>query len=168
MRHTALLFGIGLMVLLSACQSETYQWINVGEQFRIEVPSYLIEEANMHPDAALQMGDPYRSSYLLVRYDSLPGASPVGPQTLEDFYISTFKRLLPGVPVPYPDSLNLGGLVAMRIRTDAHHEGTKVVYDLTLVQSPYFLYQILSWTEKDRAAAYEADQTRMVESFEEL
>lgn len=155
-----------LLVWGLACQSVTYEALEVKNRFRIEIPSYLTPQEDMHTDAVLQLGDPYRHTYLLVRYDALPDSNR--RQSLEDYYITTVENLLPGALVPYPDSLSLDGLPALRISLDSHHEGNAVRYDLTLVQGKAHLYQILSWVETDEADAFTLDQERMVQSFKEL
>ena len=158
-------------LVLAACQSTTYERKEFGETFKLNLPSYLSPIENMHTDAVVQMGNPYRHTYLLVRYDSLAAFSQADQEkalSLEDYYIETFQKLLPGEPVPYYDSLQVGGLNGLRVRVDSHHEGTAVTYDLSLIQGESLLYQILSWTETDEVEQFEADQNKIVESFQEF
>jgi hypothetical protein len=170
MRHP-LVWILFLGIVLAACQATTYERQEFAGIFKLNLPSYLSPIEGMHPDAVVQMGNPYRHIYLLVRYDSLPASSLGESETvpsLEDYYIETFQRLLPGEPVPYYDSLQVGGLNGLRVRVDSHHEGTDVTYDLSLLQGEQLLYQILSWTETDEMEQFEADQNTIVESFQEL
>ncbi|MFK7926283.1 MAG: hypothetical protein AB8H47_30325 [Bacteroidia bacterium] len=149
---------------LIGCSEIAYESIIVNQHFSLEIPDYLELQENMHADAPLQRGNVYESTYLIGRYDSLPA----GVIDLEAYYLNTFQQILPGAPVPYPDTIQVDGKLALHIQTAGSHSNRALIYDLTLIQGESFLYQILSWTEEKEAPKYLDDMEKIWKSFREL
>ncbi|MEL7534262.1 MAG: hypothetical protein AAFN10_23355 [Bacteroidota bacterium] len=152
-----------LLVSFGGCSQVTYERVIVDERFSLEVPSYLEIQEDMHEDAPLQRGNVYESTYLVGRYDSLPE----GETDLEAYYLNTFQQILPGIPVPYPDSIQVDGKLALHVQAAGSYSNRTLIYDLTLIQGETFLYQVLSWTEEKEAAKHLNDMRRIWQSFSE-
>lgn len=149
---------------LVGCGEVAYESIIVDQQFSLEIPDYLERQESMNSDAPLQRANVYESTYLIGRYDTLPE----GELDLEAYYLNTFQQILPGVPVPYPDTIQIDGKLALHVQTRGSFSNRTLIYDLTLIQSENFLYQILSWTEEKEAPKYLDDMERIWRSFREL
>ncbi|MEM6347166.1 MAG: hypothetical protein AAF927_24970 [Bacteroidota bacterium] len=152
------------LAILSSCSQVTYERVIIDQRFSVEVPHYMEPQDNMHQDAPLQRGNVYESTYLIGRYDSLPE----GETDLEAYYLNTFQQILPGVPVPYPDSIKIDDKLALHVQAAGSYSNRTLIYDLTLIQGETFLYQILSWTEQKAAADHLNDMRRIWQSFAEL
>ena len=152
-----------LLVGLGGCTKVSFERVIVDERFSLEVPSYLEIQEDMHKEAPLQRGNVYEGTYLIGRYDTLPA----GEKDLEAYYLNTFQQILPGVPVPYPDSVQVDGKLALHVQAAGSYSNRTLIYDLTLIQGDVFLYQILSWTEEKEAAKRLNDMRYIWQSFVE-
>lgn len=147
-----------------ACSEPGFVRIGFAKRLSLEVPDYLELASGMHPEHSLQMSNVYDGVYLLARFDTLKE----GEHDLEAYYLNTFQQVLPGVPVPYPDTIRVDGHLGLHVQTEGSFANRNLIYDLSLIQTQQYLYQILLWTEKKEAEDYLMDFERIRTSFQEL
>ncbi|WP_439151258.1 hypothetical protein [Winogradskyella sp.] len=139
-----------------------YQTVSVNELYQLDVPRYMKEMENLHPDASLKYANIYKEAYTIVidenkqdfidsfvefnEYDQ--ELSPVENYT--NAYKSMLNETVDNLKFQDYGLVKLNGNPARQVKLSGIVDGIKAYYMITCVEGEENLYMIMSWTIGDR------------------
>lgn len=157
-----------LVVGLWSCGSteEDLAHVAVGEQYSLDVPTYLSKTTEFNPEASLQYINVDKAVYIMVIDQSKSELEATGVEvTLKDYFdlatlqFETFEA---------PDQRTIHGMNAIQTEAVGFMNTHHVFYKMAIVESETHFYQILAFTLLEQKEQYAKELQNMIDSFEEL
>lgn len=162
-----LLFVTGL----ACAQTTVFTEKKVGHVFSISVPDYLQETRGLNDAASFQYQNELKQAYTMVIDDSKSGLLSVGItfSSPEEYYrsIETFY-LAEGDDVTQAlQYIAVNGQKAVQISFVRHFDQVDLAYLMTVIETPNYFYQIVSWTTVENGNSLMPDFKKIAQSLKE-
>ena len=173
MNHTSVIFSLVLLFAgpLSYTQTPVFTEKKVGHVFSVSVPDYLQETSGLNDAASFQYQNEVKQAYTMVIDDAKSGLLSVGIAftSPEDYYrsIESFY-LAEGDDITLPlQNTTINGQKAVQISFVRHFDQVDLSYLVTVVETPNYFYQIVSWTTVENGNTLMHDFKKIAQSLKE-
>ncbi|MBX2902503.1 MAG: hypothetical protein KF872_03020 [Chitinophagales bacterium] len=168
MKKLISLLGLVLLLHSSCSYSDTWEVVNVNNEFSADIPSWMDKTDELKDGAPLQYRNRFRNVYFLVikdKQDSLPAFPVYAAQN-----ISVLKRAVEHPIVSDSATAELGGLVGVHAEVMGNMGEEKIFYTHYSLQGKNgYNYQVCIWTRgEERKLRYNEEMHRMIQSFKLL
>ncbi|MDX2285885.1 MAG: hypothetical protein NW241_17080 [Bacteroidia bacterium] len=151
---------------------DSYRPLRLGNSAMLSVPEGLQPVSDLNEDAPLQLADPAREIFAVFRssdWEALRRKRPYAD--LEDYYDFHLENLLIDLRstlAPSPDTVRLGGMMALSGWVTGDYKGDSLTYRLVVIESEQRLYQGLIWMTPESWRRYHPQMDSMLRSIREL
>lgn len=163
-----------LITVLFSCTSKTqFNDVIINDRYSISLADYLSPCSDLHSDASLQYQNIEKEIYALVIDEKKSKMQHYDLSYTVDSYFKNiasqpFLENIKDAKISGPTKLKIGENKAIRAMITGKIDKTEVVYQLSVIETPFTFYQLLIWTKAERFEKLENDIERMILSFREL
>jgi len=145
----------------------SYNTITVDSLYTLDVPKYMKQMNNLHPDASLRYANIYKEAYTVVIHESKEEfisifkeieeyddeISPVENYTIVQKKM--FKETIDNLKVQDYGLVQINNYPARQIKISGTVDGLKIIYLIAFVEGADNIYMIMNWTLRDRFNKFE-------------
>lgn len=170
---------VSSLVLSVFAFGQTGKMMKAGRQFGLNYPASYVKTFNLNEDALLQMSNVASEKYSLVIQDEKAGLEyfklafeNVGEATT--FFTKGIIENLKNVKKSEVKMRKIGNYNAAELLIEATdlneetNEELNLFYVFTLIESPEFYYQVMSWTLAENKSKFEQEFRTIANSFQEF
>lgn len=155
-------------VVLNSCKySNEYETVNAGNQFSVEVPSWMKQE-ELAPGAVFEYANRYRNLYAVgfsINKDTMKTTS----ETYWNNTLASLKSTLTQPVVTDSLAIEVNGMKGVRAEIMGFMDEEKIHFSEVLLEGKTKLYHISVWVRNDeRKLRFKEDINRIIASIKEL
>jgi hypothetical protein len=175
-----LLFSLLFISLLSSCKESDETKNVVGANlFSLDVPVFLEEGKDLHPEATIQYQNLVKEFYVVVIHESKEEVDAALASLEDEIYTGDLKGytqfLLDQVDMNVGiknqsdiDNKLINSIEANTVTLESTVDGYDIFYTFCFIEGKENYYQVMTWTLSDRKDQYKDKMMKMVQSFKEL
>jgi len=145
----------------------SYNTITVDSLYTLDVPKYMKQMNNLHPDASLRYANIYKEAYTVVIHENKEEFITVFKEVeeyndeispVENYTIvqkKMFKETIDNLRVQDYGLLQINNYPARQIKISGTVDGLKIIYLIAFVEGADNIYMIMNWTLRDRFNKFE-------------
>ncbi|TND08684.1 MAG: hypothetical protein FD123_1900 [Bacteroidetes bacterium] len=169
--RTVFLLSICSFLLLSCDKSTKYVNVTINDQYTLSLPDDMVS-ADLSEKASLQYQSPQRELYTLVLDESKETLNGFGLEYDLATYMQVAIHNLDSTSKQKPVEQKIGPYKALHIglKKKVNNKGRTydAVYRLTVIETPKYFYQLLTWTMDGWYERNRTDIEHIDGSFKEL
>lgn len=166
-----LVWALFLATSVGYTQNAVFTEKKVGHVFSVSVPDYLQETRGLNDAASFQYQNEVKQAYTMVIDDAKSGLQSLGisfasPEeyyhSIESFYLAEGDDVTQAL-----QNMSVNGQKAVQISFVRHFDQVDLAYLITIVETPNYFYQIVSWTSVENSNALMPDFKKIAQSLKE-
>ena len=168
----ALLF---FATLTSCSESKEVETVAVQDKYTLQLPDYLSEANDLHPDASLQYQNALKEFYVVVIDEQKQGFYDAAAMTdytadfagYHDILKNGMEAEIDDVKISATVDTQVNGLKAKTLSLTGGIEGIPVYYEIGYLEGKDRFYQIVTWTLESNKDKYKEPMQKIISSFRE-
>lgn len=171
------LFALALFTTLLSCtESKEVETVTVKDKYTLQLPDYLTEAKDLHPDASLQYQNALKEFYVVVIDEQKQGfydAASLTDYTADftgyhDILKDGMEEEIGNVKITPTKDTQVNGLKAKTFSLTGDIEGIPVYYEIGYLEGKDRFYQVVTWTLESSKDKYKEPMQKIISSFKEI
>lgn len=162
---------------LSCSESKEVETVTIKDKFTVELPDYLSEAKNLHPDASLQYQNALKEFYVVVIDEPKEEFLNIAATTTDfsadfngyhDILRNGLEEEIEKNKITPTKDTQINGLKAKTFTLTGEVDKIPVYYEVAYLEGKDRFYQIVSWTLESSKDKYHEPMQKIIKSFKEI